>query len=167
MVFLENGQYMILFTNEASEIKRTTYDFFGLLNTGLDLRDIPLRFIFGELVDLILSDNAQRLLCVQLALADMACIAGACRGHGRLRSAFRLKPGNTTVAGRKLFAHGLGGAVRARQQWPRSRGPGDMRIKRCAKTQNAECCDLTRSAMRARAWLMVDCVESCDGLATG
>jgi len=41
-----------------------THHFLGLFDTSLELGDVALRFIFGELVDLILFDYAQRLLCV-------------------------------------------------------------------------------------------------------
>jgi hypothetical protein len=41
-----------------------TYHFLGLLDTSLELGDVALRFIFGELIDLVLLDYAQRLLGV-------------------------------------------------------------------------------------------------------
>lgn len=68
---------------KVSSSRVVTYNLFGLLNTSLELGNIPLRLIFGQLLDFILLNDAQRLLCVQLALADMAGITGSRAGHER------------------------------------------------------------------------------------
>jgi len=51
-----------------------TYDFLGLLHTSLELGDIALRLIFGQLVDFIFFDYSQRLLGVEFPLTYMPCI---------------------------------------------------------------------------------------------
>lgn len=54
------------------------YDFLALLHTRLDLGDVPLRFIVEVVFELGLAVDAQALLGVQLALADMAGGRGTC-----------------------------------------------------------------------------------------
>jgi hypothetical protein len=49
----------------------STYDFFLLLNTRLDLMNLSLSLIVGDIVDFMFPDDAQRLLGVQLSLAHM------------------------------------------------------------------------------------------------
>ena len=59
----------------------STYDFLGLLHTSLKLGNIPLRLIFGQLVDFIFFNHSQRLLGVEFPLTYMPCIGGASGGH--------------------------------------------------------------------------------------
>lgn len=60
---------MLMPTIEITKV--STYDFFLLLDTRLDLMNLSLSLIVGDLVDFMFPDDAQRLLGVQLPLAYM------------------------------------------------------------------------------------------------
>jgi hypothetical protein len=57
--------------SELKVQKVSTYDFFLLLDTRLDLMNLSLGLIVGDLVDLMFPDDTQRLLGIQLPLAYM------------------------------------------------------------------------------------------------
>lgn len=83
VIFLEKDELLVdaMDTHEVSARQVGTYDFLALLDTGLDLGDVLLAIEVGDIVEIGLSDDAQRLLGVQLALADIAVGDGS-RGHG-------------------------------------------------------------------------------------
>jgi len=56
-----------------------THNLLRLLNTSLDLRDLAMRLTISLILNLILLDDPQGLLRIQLALSDMASIAGTRR----------------------------------------------------------------------------------------
>lgn len=122
--------------SEVSARQVGTYDFLALLDTGLDLGDVLLAIEIGNIVKVGLADDAQRLLGVQLALADIAVGDGS-RGHGCCDVDDELWPGGQkSCRGRDCrdFAPAAGVAAAGGRLAPKcaflAANTGDMGIKR-------------------------------------
>lgn len=138
----------------------STYDFLGLLHTSLELGDVPLRLIFRQLVDLILSDDTQRLLCVEFPLTNMSCIDGASGGHWGSREGVLSKASGSRASPRKAEARWLTTRAQSGGERVASSSSAPRRVE---AAQNG-CRKTRRAVYEKKRWCGKDLGMVCGGV---